>query len=114
MGGRDRYLIKSTLGDTMPRIVRDGADLHYGHASPTPNPYHQTPYVSGQSKVKAMGRAVVRKGDATACGDPAVGCSSKVRAVGKFVHRKGDTTGGHGSWRPNAAKSGAPKVEVGS
>lgn len=98
----------------MPRVSRAGADSHIGHASPTPNPFHKTPYVAGQDKVFAQGDEVIRRGDSTACGDPATGASQKVRAVGKFVHRVGDATGGHGSWPGNASSSGAPKVNVGS
>ena len=26
----------------MPAVTRVGLDKHVGHASPTPNPYHQT------------------------------------------------------------------------
>jgi hypothetical protein len=38
-------------------IVRDRTDRHYGHASPTPNPKHKTPYVSSlQDKVFVEGR----------------------------------------------------------
>lgn len=98
----------------MARITRAGSDSHIGHASPTPNPFHKTSYVAGQDKVFAQGDPVIRRGDSTACGDPATGASSKVRAVGAFVHRQGDATGGHGSWVGNASASGAPKVNVGN
>jgi len=95
-------------------IVRDRIDRHYGHASPTPNPFHQTPYNSTkQSKVFVETRKAIVKGDKTACGDPAVGASIKVFAQGIGVHRKLDTTGGHGTWVPNAASSGSGKVFAG-
>jgi len=97
----------------MPRIVTT-AHFHVGHASPTPNPFHKTPYTASQNKVEAQGDPVIRIGDSTSCGDPATGSSSKVKAVGAFVHRAGDSTGGHGSWPGNQAESGAPKVNVGS
>ena len=82
--------------------IRAG-DLHIGHASPTPNPFHKTPYLAQQMKVYAVASPVIRLGDNTACGDIAVGCSSKVFCVGKTIHRVGDATSGHGSWVPNAA-----------
>jgi len=96
----------------MPKVVRAVDDKHVGHASPTPNPFHQTAYVAGQQKVFAMGKEVIRGAniDSTSCGDPAVGCSEKVFVKGTGVHRKGDSTGGHGSWVANSAESGADKV----
>ena len=66
----------------MPGQVRVGLDSHIGHASPTPNPFHKTSYASGSPNVNANGAAVVRKGDSTGCGDPAVGCSPNVFANG--------------------------------
>lgn len=96
----------------MPGIVRASVDKHIGHASPTPNPKHTTAYVAGQSTVFANGKEVIRKGDKTSCGDPAVGSSSNVYAEGKLVHRQGDATGGHGSWVPNAAATGSGDVIV--
>lgn len=95
-------------------IVRDRIDRHYGHASPTPNPFHQTPYNSSkQEKVFVETRKAIVKGDKTACGDPAVGASTKVLAQGFGVHRRLDSTGGHGSWRPNAAQGASDKVLAG-
>ena len=95
-------------------VVRDRIDRHYGHASPTPNPKHKTPYVSSlQDKVYVEGKKAIVKDDKTACGDPAVGCSSKVFIKGIGVHRRLDGTGGHGSWVPNAASSGSSKVWAG-
>lgn len=96
----------------MPRLTVKG-HFHVGHASPTPNPFHRTPYVAGQDKVWGGGREVIRIGDKTGCGDPAVGGSSKVRAVGAFVHRYGDATGGHGSWVANSSRGGLFKINVG-
>ena len=60
----------------MPGIVRVGLDAHVGHASPTPNPFHSTPYATGASKVFINGAKVVRIGDTTGCGDPAAAGSS--------------------------------------
>ena len=67
----------------MPGVVRVGSDSHVGHASPTPNPFHQTPYATGSGDVFVNDIA---------------------------VHRQGDATGGHGSWVPNAAATGSPDV----
>ena len=97
----------------MPPVTRVGLDSHVGHASPTPNPFHQTPYASGSPNVSVNGAAVVRIGDVTGCGDPAVGGSGTVKANGIGVHRIGDATGGHGSWVPNASASGSPDVSAG-
>lgn len=94
----------------MPGVVRQG-DSHAGHASPTPNPFHKTSYVSSaQSKVYANGKRVIVDGDKTGCGDPAAAFSGRVFAEGKAVHRLGDATGGHGSWVPNAAASASGNV----
>ena len=48
----------------MPAIVRQG-DVHVGHASPTPSPFHQTPYPGGSPNVFVNGKAVQRIGDST-------------------------------------------------
>ena len=97
----------------MPEVTRVGLDSHIGHASPTPNPFHQTAYASGSPDVFCDGAKVVRIGDTTSCGDPAVGGSATVFANGIGVHRKGDATGGHASWVPNASASGSPTVSAG-
>jgi uncharacterized Zn-binding protein involved in type VI secretion len=98
----------------MSLLTRTGIDTHIGHASPTPNPFHKTPYVSaGQIHVLAHGGFAVVVGGSTACGDFAVGGSTKVTIEGKPAHRLGDATSGHGSWSPNASSSGTPKVIVG-
>lgn len=95
----------------MPGVVRKGVDKHIGHASPTDNPFHQTPYSNAaQSKVFAEGNLVVVAGGSTGCGDGVSGKSSLVFAQGKGVHRIGDATTGHGSWKPNKAASGSSKV----
>ena len=96
----------------MPEVSTT-AHRHIGHASPTPNPEHRTPYKSSQTNVKAEGKYVIRQGDATACGDPVVGFSSKVKVGGKGVHRKGDATGGHDTWPANASSEGSSKVNAG-
>ena len=94
----------------MPGVVRTG-DVHIGHASPTPNPFHKTAYVSSaQTRVFANARRVIVDGDRTSCGDPAVAFSSRVYAGGRRVHRLGDATGGHGSWVPNAAATASGNV----
>lgn len=97
----------------MPGIVRI-RDVHFGHASPTPNPFHKTAYVGGSPDVFANNRNVIRAEgtDKTACGDPAQVGSPNVYVNGKKVHRKGDGTAGHGSWIPNSAASGSTNVYV--
>ena len=97
----------------MPGITRVGLDSHVGHASPTPNPFHQTAYASGSSNVKVNGASVVRIGDSTGCGDPATGGSGTVKVNGIGVHRIGDGTGGHGSWVPNSSAGGSSNVIAG-
>ena len=97
----------------MPEVTRVGLDNHIGHASPTPNPFHQTPYASGSPNVFTNGAKTVRIGDSTGCGDPATGGSSTVKVNGIGVHRKGDSTGGHGSWVGNASASGSANVIAG-
>lgn len=97
----------------MASITRVGIDSHIGHASPTPNPYHITPYATGSSNVKTNGQPTVRFADLTACGDIAVGCSSTVFVNGRGVHRLGDVTGGHASWLPNASAGGSSDVFAG-
>ena len=96
----------------MPEVSTT-AHRHIGHASSTPNQEHRTPYKASQTKVTAEGNAVIRAGDATACGDPVAGVSSKVFVGGKGVHRKGDATGGHGTWPANASSEGSSKVTAG-
>ena len=96
----------------MPEVVRAELDSHVGHDSPTPSPFHQTSYVAGQTTVFANTKAVIRKTDKTACGDPAEGSSSNVYAEGKLIHRKGDATSGHASFVANSAKTGSPNVFV--
>ena len=97
----------------MPACVRSGLDTHVGHASPTPNPFHQTAYVGGSPNVSINSAASIRVGDSTSCGDPAVGGSSTVRVNSIAIHRVGDATGGHGSWVANAASTGSSNVNSG-
>jgi uncharacterized Zn-binding protein involved in type VI secretion len=97
----------------MPAVTRVGLDSHVGHASPTPNPFHRTPYTSGSSNVNTNGAATVRIGDITGCGDPATGGSGTVFVNGIGVHRQGDGTGGHGSWVESVSSSGSPNVIAG-
>mgnify|MGYP003137846843 CR=1 FL=1 len=97
----------------MPGVTRVGVDSHIGHASPTPNPFHQTPYSSGSPDVFTNGAKTVRIGDSTGCGDPATGGSSTVKVNGIGVHREGDSTGGHGSWVGNKSASGSANVIAG-
>ena len=97
----------------MPGIVRKSVDSHIGHASPTPNPFHQTVYATGSDNVFVNDQKCTRIGDTTACGDPATAGSPTVFVNGIAVHRKGDATGGHGSWVPNASASGSPNVFAG-
>lgn len=93
----------------MPGIVRAG-DSHAGHASPTPNPFHQSSYVASQSSVYVNGAAVIRSPDSTGCGDPVAGVSPTVFVEGAAVHRLGDATSGHGSWVPNSAATSSTDV----
>ena len=94
----------------MPGIVRVGLDAHIGHASTTPNAFHQTKYAEGSPDVYVNGAKAVRIGDTTSCGDPAVGSSPDVYVNGILVHRLSDGTAGHGSWVPNAAASASDNV----
>ena len=96
----------------MPGVVRKD-DLHVGHASPTPNPFHRTKYQPSQTTVYVNGRLAIVKGDRTVCGDPAVGSSPDVYVEGILVHRLDDATGGHGSWVGNAAATGSGNVFAG-
>ena len=94
----------------MPAVCRVGLDKHIGHASPTPGPFHQTPYAVGSNNVFTNSAKTVRIGDTTGCGDPAVGGSSSVFANSIGVHRVDDATGGHGSWVANLAATGSDNV----
>ena len=71
----------------MPACVRSGLDVHVGHASPTPNPFHQTAYTGGSPNVSINSAASIRIGDTTSCGDPAVAGSSTVRVNSIAIHR---------------------------
>ena len=94
----------------MPAVTRVGKDKHVGHASPTPNPFHQTAYAAGSPNVFTNDAKTVRIGDTTGCGDPATQGSPNVFVNNLAVHRKSDATGGHGSWGPNQSASGSPNV----
>ena len=94
----------------MPGIVRVGLDAHIGHASTTPNAFHQTKYAEGSPDVYVNGAKAVRIGDTTSCGDPATGSSPDVYVNGILVHRLSDATDGHGSWVPNAATTASTNV----
>lgn len=96
----------------MPAAVRRNKDLHVGHASATPSPFHRTSYAEGSPNVFINSERSVRIGDKTYCGDPAVVGSPNVFVNGIAVHRLGDGTGGHGSWVPNRASTGSPDVFV--
>lgn len=93
--------------------ARTGIDRHVGHSSPTPNPFHSTPYSGGYPKVLINGAPAVRCGvDGTACGDSTnfLGGNHKVLVNGAPIHRFGDPTNGHGSWVSNRCGSGSPNV----
>ena len=94
----------------MPAVSRVGLDKHNGHASPTPNPFHQTAYAVGSPDVFTNSAKTVRIGDTTGCGDPASAGSPNVFANKIKVHRLGDATAGHGSFVPNASASGSGNV----
>ena len=94
----------------MPGIVRKTQDHHIGHASPSPNAFHQTAYAEGSPNTFVNGTAAVRIGDKTGCGDPATAGSSNIFINGIAVHRLGDSTGGHASWVPNASTTSSTNV----
>ena len=95
----------------MPGIARKGIDRNVGHASPTPNPFHNSPgAVAGQTKVRVNGFLAMTIAGSYACGDNAVGGSTKVTAGGIPVHRLLDATSGQGSFPPNACASGSLNV----
>ena len=94
----------------MPAVTRVELDKHKGHASPTPNPFHQTAYNVGSSNVFTNKKKTVRVGDTTSCGDPAAEGSPNVFVNKIKVHRKGDATAGHGSFVANASASGSGNV----
>jgi len=94
----------------MPGIVRVSKDKHVGHASPTKNPFHQTPYAVGSPNVFVNSSKAVRVGDSTSCGDVAVNGSPNVFINGVAVHRKSDDTSGHASWTPSVAATGSTNV----
>ena len=93
--------------------VRADLDKHEGHASPTPNPFHQTAYTGGSPNVSINSKPSIRVTDKTSCGDPATEGSSTVKVNGLKIHRVGDATGGHGSWVANAAATGSSNVNAG-
>ena len=97
----------------MAPVTRVGLDQHVGHASPTPNPFHQTAYATGSPDVFTNGAKTTRIGDTTSCGDPATAGSGTVFVNGIAIHRQGDATGGHGSWVPNSSASGSSDVFAG-
>ncbi len=94
----------------VPGVVRKDVDRHIGHASGTPNPFHQTNYVEGSGNVFINGNGAVRIGDSTSCGDSAIGSSPNVYANGIKIHRLNDATTGHGTWVPNAAQTSSGNV----
>lgn len=94
----------------MPEVVRKNVDVHEGHESSTPNPFHQTSYNEGSPDVFTNNESTVRIGDTTICGDGAAEGSATVYANNIAVHRKTDATTGHGSWPANAAQTGSPNV----
>ena len=94
----------------MAEVVRANVDTHEGHDSNSPAPFHKTAYKEPGITVFANGEQLIRKGDTTDCGDPAVGNISTVFAEGKPLHLKNHATGGHGSFGANKAKTGSPNV----
>jgi hypothetical protein len=98
----------------MPSVVRANVDKHVGHESPTPGAFHQTAYAEPGITVFVNDEQMIRKGDKTTCGDPAVGSATNVYAEDKLIHQKGDATGGHDSWVANKAASGSPDVFIGN
>ena len=96
----------------MPEVVRANVDVHEGHSSPSPGPYHQTSYTGGSPDVFTNNEPTIRIGDATICGDEAAAGSGTVYVNNIAVHRKLDATTGHGSWDANAAKTGSKEKDV--
>ena len=94
-------------------VCRVDADRHFGHASPTPNPFHQTNYATGSPNTFTNGHKNVRVGDQTYCTDVAIEGSSTVFVNGKRQHRRYDATRGHESWVPNFALTGSPNTFAG-
>jgi uncharacterized Zn-binding protein involved in type VI secretion len=94
----------------MPGIVRKELDKHIGHASQTPNPFHQTAYNEGSPTVFVNSKPTVRIGDKTSCGDPAKDGSPTVFVNSIKAHRQGDATEGHDSWSPTSAETGSSNV----
>lgn len=92
--------------------VRRFQDLHVGHASPTPNPFHQTRYAEGSPNVIVNGTGAVRIGDETFCTDPAAEGSPNVIVNNIKTHRRLDATGGHQTWVPNAALTASTNVII--
>tara|TARA_B100000809_G_C14603540_1_gene338309 strand:- start:58 stop:354 length:297 start_codon:yes stop_codon:yes gene_type:complete len=97
----------------MAEVTRVTKDSHVGHASPTPNPFHQTAYAEGSANVFTNDAQTTRIGDKTSCGDPAAAGSTTVFVNDIAVHRRGDATSGHGSWVPNQSNSGSADVFAG-
>lgn len=97
------------------RVCRVDLDRHFGHASPTPNPFHQTNYKTGSPNTFINSRKVVRGDgvDKTYCTDKAQCRSATVKVNSIGVHRRYDCTSGHTSWVPNFALTGAPTVIAG-
>jgi len=93
--------------------VRADLDKHKGHASPTPNPFHQTFYTGGSPDVSINSKPSIRVTDKTTCGDPATEGSETVKVNGLAIHRVDDATGGHGSWVANKADTGSSNVNAG-
>jgi uncharacterized Zn-binding protein involved in type VI secretion len=94
----------------MTGIVRVELDKHIGHASPTPNPFHQTPYKTGSPDVFTNAKKTVRIGDEIECSDKAASGSPNVFINSIAVHRKNDSTSGHDSWTKSAAATGSTNV----
>jgi len=94
----------------MTGIVRVELDKHIGHASQSPNPFHQTPYKTGSPNVFTNAKNTVRIDDEIECGDLAEGGSSNVFINNIAVHRINDATTGHDSWPETKAATGSPNV----
>ena len=96
----------------MPEVTRVGLDSHVGHASPTPNPFHQFAYATGSPDVFTNSAKTVRIGDKTSCTDPATGGSTTVFVNGKEIARIGDKYNSE-SGQDHEIKSGATTVFAG-
>lgn len=93
----------------MPKIARVDLDGSVDHDG-TPSP--QRKFTGGSPTVFLNGKAIVRVGDMTLCGDTALTGSGTVFANGLKVHRKDDSIFSH-DFEEILCESGSPDVFAG-